>query len=63
MRNAGKTALLTLRISGILTTASAPFLGFEYRWADMQTTGNTEGLFDKRAMSGIGISAGFRVTL
>lgn len=43
--------------------SSSLFLGMEYRWADMQTGSNTHGLFDKRNMGGIGISAGFRVSL
>lgn len=42
---------------------SSLFLGFEYRWAGTSTTSNTEGLFDKRNMGGIGIGAGFRVFL
>jgi hypothetical protein len=42
---------------------SALFLGLEYRWADTKTTANTDGLFDKRDMSGIGLSGGFRVIL
>jgi hypothetical protein len=40
---------------------SALFLGMEYRWADTKTA--TSGLFDKRNMGGIGLSAGFRVIL
>lgn len=43
--------------------SSSLFLGMEYRWADMQTASNTHGLFDKRNMGGIGISAGFRVSM
>ncbi len=39
------------------------FLGLEYQWADTKTTSNTNGEFDKRDMSGIGIRAGFRVVL
>jgi len=42
---------------------SALFVGLEYQWAATSTTNNTEGLFDKRDMSGIGIHAGFRVTM
>ena len=42
---------------------SALSLGLEYRWADTKTVNNTSGLFDKRDMSGIGMSAGFRVIL
>jgi hypothetical protein len=40
---------------------SALFLGMEYRWAETKTA--TIGLFDKRNMGGIGLSAGFRVIL
>jgi hypothetical protein len=42
---------------------SALFLGLEYQWAGTTTTNNTEGLFDKRDMSGIGLRAGFRVLM
>jgi hypothetical protein len=42
---------------------SSIFLGLEYQWADTKTTSNTNGEFDKRDMSGIGIRAGFRVVL
>lgn len=42
---------------------SSLFLGLEYQWADTKTTSNTNGLFDKRDMSGIGLRAGFRVAL
>jgi hypothetical protein len=42
---------------------SSLFLGLEYRWADTKTVSNTNGLFDKRNMGGIGLSAGFRVIL
>jgi hypothetical protein len=42
---------------------SSLFLGVEYRWADMKTTSNTNGEFDKRDMSGVGIRAGFRVLM
>jgi hypothetical protein len=42
---------------------STLFLGMEYRWADTKTVSNTNGLFDKRNMGGIGLSAGFRVIL
>jgi hypothetical protein len=42
---------------------SALFLGLEFQWAGTSTTNNTEGLFDKRDMSGIGLRAGFRVTI
>lgn len=38
-------------------------LGMEYRWADTKTVSNTNGLFDKRDMGGIGLCAGFRVIL
>jgi hypothetical protein len=57
--------IMKLGVDGLYSIgkSSALFLGMEYRWADMQTTGNTGGLFDKRDMSGIGITAGFRVTL
>ena len=41
---------------------SALFLGVEYRWANTKTA-STNGLFDMRDMSGIGLSAGFRVIL
>jgi hypothetical protein len=41
---------------------SALFLGLEYQWAGTTTT-NTQGVFDKRDMSGIGLRAGFRVLL
>ena len=43
--------------------SSSLFLGMEYRWADMQTASKRDGLFDKRNMGGIGISAGFRVSM
>jgi hypothetical protein len=42
---------------------SSLFIGMEYRWADMKTVGNTNGLFDKRDMGGIGLHAGFRVII
>jgi hypothetical protein len=42
---------------------SALFLGLEFQWAGTSTTNNTEGLFDKRDMSGIGLRAGFRVQM
>jgi hypothetical protein len=42
---------------------SALFIGMEYRWANTSTTSNTNHEFDKRDMSGIGLSAGFRVIL
>jgi hypothetical protein len=42
---------------------SALFIGFEYQWAGTTTTNNTDGLFDKRDMSGIGLHAGFRVLM
>jgi hypothetical protein len=40
---------------------STLFLGLEYQWADTKTNSNTNGLFNKRDMSGIGLRAGFRV--
>lgn len=40
---------------------STLFLGLEYQWAGMKTSGNAKGLFSKRDMSGIGLRAGFRV--
>jgi hypothetical protein len=42
---------------------SALFLGLEFQWAGTSTTSNPEGIFDKRDMSGIGLRAGFRVTI
>lgn len=42
---------------------SALFIGLEYQWAGTSTTNNTDGLFDKRDMSGIGLRAGFRVLM
>ena len=42
---------------------SALFLGLEYQWAGTSTTNNTDGLFDKRDMSGLGLRAGFRITM
>jgi hypothetical protein len=41
---------------------SAVFLGVEYQWADTKTGSNTNGLFNKRDMGGIGLRAGFRVS-
>lgn len=41
---------------------SAVFLGVEYQWAEVNTSSNTIGLFNKRDMSGIGLRAGFRVS-
>lgn len=57
--------IMKLGVDGLYSIgkSSSLFLGMEYRWADMQTASNTGGLFDKRNMSGIGISAGFRVSL
>jgi hypothetical protein len=40
---------------------STIFLGVEYQWAGTKTNSNTNGLFSKRDMSGIGLRAGFRV--
>jgi len=42
---------------------SSLFLGLEYRWAGTETTSNTNGEFDKRDMSGVGIRAGVRVLM
>jgi hypothetical protein len=42
---------------------SALYLGLEYQWAKTSTTSNAEGIFDMRNMSGLGLSAGFRVIL
>jgi len=42
---------------------SSLFLGLEYRWANTKTASNTDGLFNERNMSGIGLCAGFRVIL
>jgi hypothetical protein len=42
---------------------SSLFLGMDYRWAGTKTVSNTNGLFDKRNMGGIGLCAGFRVIL
>jgi hypothetical protein len=42
---------------------SALFIGLEYQWAGTTTTNNTDDLFDKRDMSGIGLRAGFRVLM
>jgi hypothetical protein len=41
---------------------STLFLGLEYQWAEMKTSGNKNGLFNKRDMSGVGLRAGFRVS-
>ena len=41
--------------------SSTLFLGLEYQWADTKTNSNTNGLFNKRDMSGIGLRAVFRV--
>jgi hypothetical protein len=40
---------------------STVFLGLEYQWAEVKTSGNANGFFNKRDMGGIGIRAGFRV--
>jgi hypothetical protein len=42
---------------------SALFLGLEYQWANTSTANTQNGLFDQRDMSGVGLRAGFRVTL
>jgi hypothetical protein len=42
---------------------SALYIGMEYQWANMSTVSNSQGLFDKRDMSGLGLSAGFRVEM
>jgi hypothetical protein len=42
---------------------SSLFIGLEYQWAGTSTTNNTDGLFDKRDMGGIGLRAGFRVLM
>ena len=42
---------------------SAIYLGLEFQWANTSTASTPAGIFDKRDMSGIGLSAGFRVEL
>jgi hypothetical protein len=44
-----------------LGESSTIFLGVEYQWAGTKTQSNTNGLFNKRDMSGVGLRAGFRV--
>jgi hypothetical protein len=57
--------IMKASVDGLYTIGerSALFLGLEYQWAGTTTTNNTEGLFDKRDMSGIGLRAGFRVQM
>jgi hypothetical protein len=57
--------IMKLGVDGLYSIgkSSSLFLGMEYRWADMQNASNNDGLFNKRDMSGIGISLGFRVSI
>ena len=42
---------------------SSLFLGLDFQWANTETADTQNGLFNKRDMSGIGLRAGFRVTI
>jgi hypothetical protein len=57
--------IIKFGIDGLYDTGkhSAIYLGLEYQWANTSTSSNSQGLFDIRNMSGLGLSAGFRVEM